>query len=99
MLPPLTVEQIARQAGQYEFDPQVPLRYWLRSAGLLVKEVGNRHHQLSPPPPPPPLTVFTTGSNIRTRRQRPAGLPPPFQTCPARPHQPHCPPRRPRPKE
>ncbi|EGD89958.2 uncharacterized protein TERG_08894 [Trichophyton rubrum CBS 118892] len=38
MLPPLTVEQIARQAGQYEFDPQVPLRYWLRSAGLLVKE-------------------------------------------------------------
>ncbi|KAF3484114.1 uncharacterized protein GIQ15_03438 [Arthroderma uncinatum] len=38
MLPPLTVEQIARQAGQYEYDPQVPLRYWLRSASLLVKE-------------------------------------------------------------
>lgn len=53
MLPPLTVEQIARQAGQYEFDPQVPLRYWLRSAGLLVKEVG------SPPPPLAPSTYST----------------------------------------
>ncbi|KAK2744001.1 hypothetical protein FQN57_004454 [Myotisia sp. PD_48] len=37
-LSPLSVAQITRQASQYEFDPQVPLRYWLRSAALLVKE-------------------------------------------------------------
>ncbi|PGH23833.1 hypothetical protein AJ80_02081 [Polytolypa hystricis UAMH7299] len=38
MLPPLSVEQITRKAGQYEFDPLVPLRYWLRSATSLLKE-------------------------------------------------------------
>ncbi|OAX85006.1 hypothetical protein ACJ72_00631 [Emergomyces africanus] len=38
MLPPLNVEQIARQATEFEFDPFSPLRYWIRAAGLLVKE-------------------------------------------------------------
>ncbi|EEH38642.1 hypothetical protein PAAG_08369 [Paracoccidioides lutzii Pb01] len=38
MLPPLSVEQIARQASEFEFDPFSPLRYWIRAAGLLVKE-------------------------------------------------------------
>ncbi|PGH03272.1 STAM-binding protein [Blastomyces parvus] len=38
MLPPLNVEQIARQAAEFEFDPFSPLRYWIRAAGLLIKE-------------------------------------------------------------
>ncbi|OJD15401.1 hypothetical protein AJ78_04333 [Emergomyces pasteurianus Ep9510] len=38
MLPPLSVEQIARQASEFEFDPFSPLRYWIRAAGLLIKE-------------------------------------------------------------
>ncbi|OJD21892.1 hypothetical protein ACJ73_06763, partial [Blastomyces percursus] len=38
MLPPLSVEQIARQATEFEFDPFSPLRYWIRAAGLLIKE-------------------------------------------------------------
>jgi hypothetical protein len=41
MLPPLNVEQITRQAGEYQYDPLIPLRYWLRSSGLLVKEVSS----------------------------------------------------------
>jgi hypothetical protein len=39
MIPPLSVEQIASRALEYDFDPLVPLRYWLRSAGSLAKEV------------------------------------------------------------
>ncbi|EQL38530.1 hypothetical protein RJZ56_004787 [Blastomyces dermatitidis] len=38
MIPPLNVEQIARQATEFEFDPFSPLRYWIRAAGLLIKE-------------------------------------------------------------
>ncbi|EER44556.1 STAM-binding protein-like protein [Histoplasma capsulatum var. duboisii H88] len=38
MQPPLNVEQIARQASEFEFDPFSPLRYWIRAAGLLIKE-------------------------------------------------------------
>lgn len=42
MLPPLSIEQIAKRASEYDFDPLVPLRYWLRSATSLVKEVSTR---------------------------------------------------------
>lgn len=49
---PLSVEQIARQAGAFEFDPATPLRYWLRSAKTLLKEVcyAQELHQLPLPP-------------------------------------------------
>lgn len=36
---PLNVEQIARKAQDYDYDPCVPLRQWLRAAGTLLKEV------------------------------------------------------------
>ncbi|PGH31268.1 STAM-binding protein [[Emmonsia] crescens] len=45
MLPPLNVEQIARQATEFEFDPFTPLRYWIRTAGLLVKEASIYEHE------------------------------------------------------
>ncbi|KAI5293351.1 hypothetical protein KEM52_005625, partial [Ascosphaera acerosa] len=35
---PLSIEQITRQAGDFEFDARTPLRYWLRGAGTLLKE-------------------------------------------------------------
>ncbi|PGH11696.1 hypothetical protein AJ79_04719 [Helicocarpus griseus UAMH5409] len=38
MIPPMNVEQIVRQAAEYEFDPSSPLRYWIRAAGRLVQE-------------------------------------------------------------
>lgn len=42
MSKPLSVEQIARRAQDYEYNPLVPLRYWLRTAGSLLKEVAIR---------------------------------------------------------
>lgn len=39
---PMSVEQITRMAQDYEYNPMIPLRYWLRSAASLLKEVGPR---------------------------------------------------------
>jgi hypothetical protein len=36
---PQSVEKISRLAQDYKFDPAVPLRYWLRTAATLVREV------------------------------------------------------------
>lgn len=38
-LKPRSVEQITKAAQEYEYNAQVPLRYWLRSAAALLKEV------------------------------------------------------------
>lgn len=46
---PMNVEQIVKMA-HFDYNPHVPLRYWLRTAGTLVKEVMTlethllRHH-------------------------------------------------------
>lgn len=40
---PLSVEEIVQQANQFEYNPQIPLRYWLRTADTLQKEVGFVH--------------------------------------------------------
>lgn len=37
---PHSVEQIARLAQDYEYNPNIPLRYWLRTAVSLAREVG-----------------------------------------------------------
>ena len=36
----MNVEQIAWEAQNFDYNPQIPLKYWLRSAGTLLKEVG-----------------------------------------------------------
>lgn len=36
---PLGVEDIVKQAGNYEYNVQIPLRYWLRTADTMQKEV------------------------------------------------------------
>jgi hypothetical protein len=36
---PHNVEQITRLAQDYEYNPLIPLKYWLRTANTLVKEV------------------------------------------------------------
>jgi len=38
---PRSVEQITKSAQEYEYDAAVPLRYWLRTAAALLKEVGD----------------------------------------------------------
>ena len=36
---PKNVEQITKAAQEYEYDASVALRYWLRTAAAMVKEV------------------------------------------------------------
>ena len=38
-LRPLNVEQIVRKAQSFDYNPLIPLKYWLRTAGTLLKEV------------------------------------------------------------
>lgn len=38
---PRNVQQITEAAQEYEYDAAIPLRYWLRSAQAMLKEVGN----------------------------------------------------------
>ena len=37
---PLSVEQIVKSAQSYDYNPHIPLKYWLRTASTLLKEVG-----------------------------------------------------------
>ena len=36
---PMNVEQIVKKAQCYEYNPLIALKYWLRTAGTLLKEV------------------------------------------------------------
>lgn len=36
---PMSVEQIVKEAQNFDYNPLIPLRYWLRTAGSLLKEV------------------------------------------------------------
>jgi hypothetical protein len=40
--PPRSIEQITRDAQNYEYSANVGIKYWLRSAAALLKEV--RHY-------------------------------------------------------
>lgn len=42
---PHNVEQITRLAQDYEYNPNIPLKYWLRTANSLVKEVSLVHRR------------------------------------------------------
>ena len=35
----LNVEQIVKKAQNFDYNPLIPLKYWLRTAGTLLKEV------------------------------------------------------------
>lgn len=39
--PPQSVEKITQIAQDYEYQPSVPLRYWLRTAATLVREASD----------------------------------------------------------
>lgn len=54
---PQSVEKITRLAQDYKFNPSVPLRYWLRTAATLVREVCGLF------PLSPPLFLIKTHAN------------------------------------
>ena len=35
----MNVEQIVREAQNFDYNPHIPLKYWFRSASTLLKEV------------------------------------------------------------
>lgn len=40
---PLSTKEIADKAMDFVYDPLIPLRYWLRTADTLIKEVCRRY--------------------------------------------------------
>ena len=38
---PLNVEQIVQKASNFDYNPLIPLKYWLRTAGTLLKEASS----------------------------------------------------------
>ncbi|RPB08607.1 hypothetical protein P167DRAFT_548835 [Morchella conica CCBAS932] len=57
--PPLSVQEIARKAEDFDYNPLVPLRHWLRTADTLLKEVR-----------PPAVLVVVVKRKRRGRRGR-----------------------------
>lgn len=39
-VPPQSVEKITQTAQDYEYNPQISLKNWLRTASTLIREVG-----------------------------------------------------------
>lgn len=37
--PPKSVAEITQNASQYDFDALIPLKYWLRSAAAMLRQV------------------------------------------------------------
>jgi STAM-binding protein len=38
---PRKVEEITRMAQNYDYNPSIPLRYWMRTAATLLREVSS----------------------------------------------------------
>ena len=36
---PMNVEEIVKKAQTFDYNPLIPLKYWFRTAGTLLKEV------------------------------------------------------------
>ena len=71
---PLSVLEITKRAEDFEYNPHVPLRYWLRTADTLLKEASDltmSSHVLSCPVMSchVKLTNPLPGSNLRARRE------------------------------
>ncbi|KAL9103950.1 MAG: hypothetical protein Q9163_001056 [Psora crenata] len=42
---PMNVEQIVRMAQDFDYNPLIPMKYWLRTAGTLLKEAEIYEHE------------------------------------------------------
>lgn len=40
-LRPMSVEHIVKKAQTFDYNPLIPLKYWLRTASTLLKEVSH----------------------------------------------------------
>ena len=67
---PLSVEQIVTSAQSYDYNPHIPLKYWLRTASTLLKEVW----PASKCADPATANDRYKGRDLRARRERAANL-------------------------
>ena len=58
---PMSVEQIVKKAQSYDYNPLIALRYWLRTAGTLLKEVRSQLQSKNLP-----TDGYCTGRDLRT---------------------------------
>lgn len=42
----MSVEQIVQKAQNFDYNPLIPLKYWLRTAGTLLKEVKSSYRPI-----------------------------------------------------
>lgn len=61
---PLNVEQIVKKAQNFDYNPLIPLKYWLRTAGTLLKEV----NAVACIQSSQSTLTTVTGGHLRTRR-------------------------------
>jgi hypothetical protein len=61
---PMSVKEISAKAEDFEFNPFIAMKYWLRTADTLLREVsGSRALLLQD------LLTIYIGTNLRARRQ------------------------------
>jgi hypothetical protein len=77
--PPQSVESITRIAQNYEYNSSVRLRYWLRTAATILREVGCFCLHLVWFMP----NLVPLGTHLRIRRTRRTSIPSPLPTRPA----------------
>lgn len=54
----MSIQEITKEAGNFEYNPNTPLRYWLRAADAIQKQVW-----------PPRLAIVCLQALTRSRRQ------------------------------
>jgi len=64
----MSVKEISAKAVEYEFNQNIPLKYWLRTADTLLREVSSVPNQDRRVPRAGLLTL-SAGAYLRTRRQ------------------------------
>lgn len=62
IMKPMNVKEIVTKAQAFEFNPQIPLKYWLRTADTLLKEVRSPNESSGTSAD----ARVSTGTNIRT---------------------------------
>jgi STAM-binding protein len=43
---PMNVAGVVKEAGNFDYDPNIPLRYWFRTADAIQKQVRSRQQHM-----------------------------------------------------
>jgi hypothetical protein len=70
---PMSVKEISAKAVEFEFNQSIPLKYWLRTADTLLREVsfGRKAISKSTPQPIANLVCRRISTNKKTMTSKP----------------------------